>query len=249
MNRTSPCICVGLTPNPNPTANLAGVKNKEEHNTMKSKFKSMKMIVAAMGIALVVQNTPIHADAVHTTKDGDTFYKLSQQYGVSVDKLMDANPKVKSNNIFVGIKLTIPTVKNTASAAPAKSANSKVVVSSDQKVVEAWGKTFNYSKTVQVKATAYSSAASENGKWGAVDYFGNPLKLGTIAVDPNVIPMGTKVLVTGHNHSNLPNDAFVATATDAGSAIKGNRIDIFIPGSQKSVSAFGFQQIKLFVIK
>lgn len=213
------------------------------------KFRKMKMVVAAMGVALVVQNTPIYADAVHITKDGDTFYKLSQQYGVNLDKLINANPNVKANNIYVGMKLTIPTVKNTASAAPVNSADSKLVVSSDQKVVEAWGKTFNYSKTVQVKATAYSAAASENGKWGAVDYFGNPLKLGTIAVDPNVIPMGTKVLVTGHNHSNLPNDAFIATATDAGSAIKGNRIDIFIPGSQKSVSSFGFQQIKLFVIK
>lgn len=216
---------------------------------MKSKFRKMKMMVAAMGVALVVQNTPIHADAVHITKDGDTFYKLSQQYGVSVDKLINANPNVKANNIFVGIKLTIPTVKNTASAAPVKSVDSNLVVSSDQKVVEAWGKTFNYSKTLNVKASAYSAAASENGKWGAVDYFGNPLKLGTIAVDPDVIPMGTKVLVTGHDFNGLPNEAFVATATDAGSAIKGNRIDIFIPGSQQSVSAFGFQQIKLFMIK
>ena len=207
------------------------------------------MIVAAMGVALVVQNTPIHADAVHITKDGDTFYKLSQQYGVNLDKLINANPNVKANNIYVGIKLTIPTVKNTASAAPVKSADSNLVVSSDQKVVEAWGKTFNYSKTINVKASAYSAAASENGKWGAVDYFGNPLKLGTIAVDPKVIPMGTKVLVTGHDFNGLPSEAFVATARDAGSAIKGNRIDIFIPGSQQSVSAFGFQQVKLFVIK
>ncbi len=205
-------------------------------------------MVAAMSVALVVQSTPIHAEAVHVTKEGDTFFKLSQQYGVGLDKLINANPNIQENNIYAGIKLSIPTVKNTASAAPVKSTESTVSVSSDQKVVEAWGKTFNYSKTVQVKATAYSAAASENGKWGAVDYFGNPLKLGTIAVDPKVIPMGTKVLVTGHDHNGLPNDAFVATATDAGSAIKGNRIDIFIPGSQKSVSSFGFQQVKLFII-
>ncbi|MEC0090771.1 3D domain-containing protein [Paenibacillus macquariensis] len=207
------------------------------------------MMVAAMGVALVVQNTPIHADTVHVAKDGDTFYKLSQQYGVSLDKLMNANPNTTVNNIYAGINLNIPTVKNTVSASAVKSTASTVSVIPDQKVVEAWGKTFNYSSTVQVKATAYSAAASENGKWGAVDYFGNPLKLGTIAVDPNVIPMGTKVLVTGHSHNGLPNDAFVATATDAGSAIKGNRIDIFIPGSQQSVSSFGFQQVKLFIIK
>ncbi|OAB41217.1 3D domain-containing protein [Paenibacillus antarcticus] len=216
---------------------------------MNTKFKKIKMMVAAMGVALIVQSTPIHADAVHVAKEGDTFFKLSQQYGVSLDKLINANPNTSENNIYAGINLNIPSVKNTVSAASVKSTDSILSVSPDQKVVEAWGKTFNYSKTVQVKATAYSAAASENGKWGAVDYFGNPLKLGTIAVDPKVIPMGTKVLVTGHTHNGLPNDAFVATATDAGSAIKGNRIDIFIPGSQKSVSSFGFQQVKLFIIK
>ncbi|MNJ53747.1 Cell wall-binding protein YocH precursor [compost metagenome] len=81
------------------------------------------------------------------------------------------------------------------------------------------------------------------------DYYGNPLKLGTIAVDPNVIPMGTKVLVTGHSHPDLPKDSFVATAMDQGSAIKGNRIDIFIPASPQKVSQFGFQDVKLYVLE
>lgn len=84
---------------------------------------------------------------------------------------------------------------------------------------------------------------------GAVDYFGDALKLGTIAVDPNVIPLGTKVLVTGHSHPGLPKQAFLATATDMGSAIKGNRIDIFIPGSQSFVSDFGFQYVNLYIIE
>lgn len=100
-----------------------------------------------------------------------------------------------------------------------------------------------------MKATAYSAAASENGGWGPVDYFGNPLELGTIAVDPSVIPLGTKVLVTGHSHPGLPKQAFVATARDIGGAIKGKRIDIFIPGSQKSVSTFGFQDVELYILK
>ncbi|MDZ4910448.1 hypothetical protein GNF68_15715, partial [Clostridium perfringens] len=122
-------------------------------------------------------------------------------------------------------------------------------VSPEKNVVEAWGKTFNYSKALSVKATAYSSAASENGGWGAVDYFGNSLELGTIAVDPKIIPLGTKVLGTGHEHPGLPKKAFVAEARDIGGAIKGNRIDIFIPGSKSSVNQFGIQDIKLFIIE
>ncbi|WKL02381.1 3D domain-containing protein [Paenibacillus amylolyticus] len=122
-------------------------------------------------------------------------------------------------------------------------------VNTDNKVVQAWGKTFDYSKAVNVKATAYSADPSENGGWGAVDYFGNDLELGTIAVDPSVIPLGTKVLVTGHSHPGLPKQAFVATARDVGGAIKGHRIDIFIPGSKQSVSTFGFQDIELYILK
>lgn len=58
---------------------------------------------------------------------------------------------------------------------------------------------------MNVKATAYSADPSENGGWGAVDYFGNDLELGTIAVDPSVIPLGTKVLVTGHSRQDCQN--------------------------------------------
>ncbi|MNW05825.1 Cell wall-binding protein YocH precursor [compost metagenome] len=56
------------------------------------------------------------------------------------------------------------------------------------------------------------------------------------------------MLVTGYSHPGLPKQAFVATALDTGSAIKGNRIDIFIPGSQSFVSEFGFQNVELYLI-
>ncbi|MDQ7861221.1 3D domain-containing protein [Peribacillus frigoritolerans] len=39
-----------------------------------------------------------------------------------------------------------------------------------------------------------------------------------IAVDPSVIPMGSKVYVEGYGY---------AVAADKGGAIKGNRIDVF----------------------
>lgn len=210
----------------------------------------IKTAVMAVGLAGALHAMPAYADLVHTAKDGDTFFFLAKQYGVNLDKLMQANPSIQATNIYEGLKITIPGGSVQALSAPAHDAEalSTLKVFSSDRVVQAWGKTFNYKSTVDVKATAYSAAASENGKWGAVDYYGNPLKLGTIAVDPNVIPMGTKVLVTGHDHPDLPNNAFVATATDQGSAIKGQRIDIFIPASPQKVSQFGFQDVKLYVL-
>lgn len=217
--------------------------------------KWFTITAVALGLTFAGGGLQAHASSVHVAKNGDTFYFLSKQYGVNMDKLMKANPTIKATNIYQGLKINIPgtvSMNSAASAAPIAPGNSgftpSLNVIPQNNVVEAWGKTFNYSKTLSVKATAYSSAASENGGWGAVDYFGNSLKLGTIAVDPKVIPLGTKVLVTGHEHPGLPKKAFVAEARDIGGAIKGNKIDIFIPGSKSSVNQFGIQDIKLFII-
>ncbi len=161
---------------------------------------------------------------------------------------MNSNIRTKiAKAAIVAASVTLLFQNTAAHAESVHKAVSKLNVVSEE-VVVAWGKTFTYSNTIQVKASAYSKAASENGKWGAVDYLGNPLKLGTIAVDPKIIPMGTKVLVTGHSHDGLPDQAFVATATDQGGSIKGNRIDIFIPGSQSFVKTFGYQDVKLYVL-
>lgn len=96
------------------------------------------------------------------------------------------------------------------------------------------------------EATGYSADPSENGGYGAVDYFGNSLRVGTVAVDPTVIPLGTKLYIEGYNYAGLPAGGMIAYATDIGGAIKGNRMDIFIPGSRESVKNFGFQQIRVY---
>ncbi|GGH22273.1 3D domain-containing protein [Paenibacillus segetis] len=217
--------------------------------------KTIKATIIAVGLSSVFQTLPASADSLHNVKEGDTFYLLSQKYNVNLAKLISANPDIEATNIYEGLTIKIPDGKITTNSTNGENnlsskveSDSTLKVLSTEKVVEAWGKSFNYSDTINVKATAYSAAPGENGKWGAVDFYGNPLKLGTIAVDPKVIPMGTKVLVTGHSHPGLPKEAFVATATDQGGAIKGNRIDIFIPGSASSVNAFGYQDVKLYII-
>lgn len=219
---------------------------------MKNRFRTIKALAAIMGISALLHAVPAHADSVHIAKDGNTFYTLSKQYNVGMNELMKANPNVAALNIYEGLEITIPSKMQAESVTTTDKSpviTPSLNVNSESKTVEAWGKSFNYDKTIQVKASAYSSASSENGGWGAVDYFGNPLKIGTIAVDPSVIPLGTKVLVTGHSHDGLPKDAFLATATDVGGAIKGNRIDIFIPGSQSFISSFGYQYVQLYIVK
>lgn len=55
---------------------------------------------------------------------------------------------------------------------------------------------------------------------------GMQVQKGVIAVDPNVIPLGTKVWVEGYGH---------AIAADTGSAVKGNIIDVWLPTEEKAI--------------
>lgn len=46
----------------------------------------------------------------HVIKKGDTLYRLSRIYGVSVDQIIDANPGTKVYNLAIGDTLCIPMV-------------------------------------------------------------------------------------------------------------------------------------------
>lgn len=67
----------------------------------------------------------------------------------------------------------------------------------------------------------------------------------TIAVDPKVIPLGSKVRITV---PGSPQHSGVYIAEDTGGAVKGNIIDIFV-GSYKEAIQFGRQTIYFEIIK
>ena len=102
---------------------------------------------------------------------------------------------------------------------------------------------------LDLTATAYGPSAQDNYPYGATDYFGRPLIPGDVAVDPNVIPLGTRLWVTGYSSPTLPQGGFLARAVDEGDAIQGSRIDLFINGSEATVSNFGIQHVTAYVLK
>ncbi len=82
------------------------------------------------------------------------------------------------------------------------------------------------SQTIQVTATAYTAkcdGCSGVTKTG-VNLMKHP-KRKVIAVDPDIIPLGTKVYIPGYGY---------ATAADTGGAIDGHRIDIYFPSKDKA---------------
>ena len=62
---------------------------------------------------------------------------------------------------------------------------------------------------------------------------GLPVGHGIVAVDPNVIPLGTRMYVPGYGE---------AVAADTGPAITGVRIDLWFP-TQKEALAWGWQTL------
>ena len=89
------------------------------------------------------------------------------------------------------------------------------------------------------QATAYCKCTKCCGKWtNSPTASGTTPKAGrTIAVDPNVIPLGSRVLVNGKEYR----------AEDTGSKIKGNIVDIFHNTHQEALN-FGRQTVQVEVL-
>lgn len=96
----------------------------------------------------------------------------------------------------------------------------------------------NYRRMLDMTATAYGPGMLDNGKWNNSTYVGGKVKKGVVAVDPKVIPMGTKLWVEGYGP---------AVAEDQGSAIKGNRIDLAFDTRQEALD-YGIQKVKVYVL-
>ena len=74
------------------------------------------------------------------------------------------------------------------------------------------------SYTTQMQATAYTATGNRTAT-------GTVPKKGTIAVDPDVIPLGTELYVEGYGNG---------IAEDTGSAVKGNIIDLYMDSEQQA---------------
>ena len=87
--------------------------------------------------------------------------------------------------------------------------------------------------------TAYCPCCDCSEGYGKITSTGKIPKQGrTIAVDPKVIPYGTKVKIKGLG-------TFIAE--DCGGAIKGNRIDIYFE-SHADTERFGVQKRTVFIL-
>ena len=99
-------------------------------------------------------------------------------------------------------------------------------------------------RTITMNATAYDASYASNGKWAGVTALGTKLRPGVVAVDRNVIPLGTSLYI--ESNDSWPSYG-MAVAEDVGGAIKGNKIDLFFE-SASTVRSFGRRTVTVHVL-
>ncbi|WP_174733131.1 LysM peptidoglycan-binding and 3D domain-containing protein [Mesobacillus harenae] len=174
---------------------------------------------------------------------GDTLWGISKNYGVTVSDLQEWN-NLNSDIIIPGTHLVVykdSLVANkiekldveTAPLVEAKPAVSSPAPAAEAPVQE------EAAQKLSVQATAYTAFCEGCSGTTAtgVDLRANP-DAKVVAVDPTVIPLGTKLYVEGYGY---------ATAADTGGAIRGNKIDVFIP-NQDSALDWGRKQVNVTII-
>jgi 3D (Asp-Asp-Asp) domain-containing protein/LysM repeat protein len=199
----------------------------------------------------------------YTVVQGDTLWDIAIEHQVTVSQIKEWN-QLYSDLIHPGLNLVIfeglknttislsenpvqpvaeaPTESAPAAEAPASAESAPAVEvpapapAESAPAVEAAAPS---SREIIVEATAYT--ASCEGCSGitatGINLLENPNQK-VISVDPSVIPLGSKVYVEGYGE---------AIAGDTGGAIKGNKIDIFIPTKQEAIN-FGRKQVKVTIL-
>lgn len=95
--------------------------------------------------------------------------------------------------------------------------------------------TNNYKEVYTMMSTAY---AGDTITYMCTTPVRDPDGISTIAVDPSIIPLGSKVYIPGY---------VLAIASDTGGLIKGNRIDLFLNSEDECIN-WGVQTVSLYLI-
>lgn len=191
---------------------------------------------------------------IYTVEKGDTLSSVAEEYDIDIKEVKEWND-LESNVLYVGQELVVYDLdldpkereelrakvkteekKETTPKKAETATTKKAEVTAPKKEEAATPKKAETTstedkvegKTITVEATAYTAKCDgcSGITYTGVDLNSNP-NAKVIAVDPNVIPLGTEVYVEGYGH---------AVAEDIGGAIKGNRIDIHVPTKDEAYS-------------
>jgi uncharacterized protein YabE (DUF348 family) len=121
-----------------------------------------------------------------------------------------------------------------------KNSKTKIVAIGTKEILQTTSRGDQIVNEFYVEATAYTAYCNGCNGYTAtgIDLRANP-NIKVIAVDPSVIPLGTKVWVEGYGY---------AIAADTGKHIKGKRIDLFFP-TKTDAYRWGRKTVKIRILK
>lgn len=94
------------------------------------------------------------------------------------------------------------------------------------------GQRLNFKEALQVQASAYTYTGNRTAT-------GQVPAVGMVAVDPSVIPLGSKLYIEGYGY---------AVAADTGGAIKGAKVDLFMEDRSQCLK-WGRRNVKLYILQ
>ncbi|WP_051569227.1 3D domain-containing protein [Alkaliphilus transvaalensis] len=117
-------------------------------------------------------------------------------------------------------------------------------------VVTSRGETARYRKAITMSASAYDAGYESTGKRPGDPYYGvtasgTQVRPGVVAVDPRVIPLGTKLYI--ESLDGMPSYGY-AVAEDTGGAIRGNKIDLYFENRSDALR-FGRRNVKVYILE
>lgn len=130
-----------------------------------------------------------------------------------------------------GVEVSAETINEKMKEAP----KAQIIHVGTRDVVETSRGSMRFSRVATMEASAYLPT---DGSTAGITATGVKARHGIVAVDPDVIPLGTKVYVQGYG---------LATAADVGGAIVGNRIDLCMEDDSEAWR-FGRRLVKVYVL-
>ena len=104
------------------------------------------------------------------------------------------------------------------------------------------GEVLTYSRTMQVVATGYNKTNAGCDDWTST---GTWARVGAIAVDPRMIPYGTRMFIVSNDGEYIYG---LATAEDCGGSIKGNRVDLYFDSNYECFQ-FGIRDCTIYILE
>lgn len=102
-----------------------------------------------------------------------------------------------------------------------------------------------YSYSIRCSATAYTCQSPSGVTTPGMTYSGTPARVGAIAVDPSIIPLGSKLYIVSEDGKYVYG---YCVAEDTGSAIQGYAVDLYYNSYDECI-LFGRRAVTVYVIE